>query len=361
MTNPKPDHKPTSVQEQLELEARRKAEEIKKEREGLKKDYSYFGHCKSLMRQIELDYRIAFFYTLFVSFIVCFTAMFKKRYQVFSCFAYMFGEPDDFVAIFCGGLSQILISLIVIIIGYMAWAHVRRCNLALFLFYTLMAVLGVIRADWPSALLGLGGVLFYLRALFSMVQDERICTLEGYPYFNERFELSKEDFVQKPWNPDPPDRDVAYMEALTRKSLRGEKEERKPNTPQVPQGEILPSKELPQLDEVIGGAKPLYAPNAEALPKLDELSLGEEPIKRSADAPKVALSKEAAAPSAQKPTPTEKSKPKSDLTEQPAAKPAPAQTPKQDAAAKPHNNAQKPNHPPHHKKKKGKGHNGNAK
>lgn len=264
----------------------------------LEKDYSYFDSCKTLMKEIERDYRFAFFYTVFVAFVVCCGAPMKVRFQVFSCIGYGLGEPDNAVSILAGGFGQIVLAFVAVLVGYFAWANFRRLNLLMFALYGTMSILALIHADVPSMILGIPGAAMYIRALFAVVQDERICKLEGYPYFNERFELSKQDFEKPPLHPDEPEKvDTWYMDSLTKRTLRGEEEIRTPI--QKKEETPLEVESVSALEEILCD-KPVYTPDREQLPDVSELSLGEEPD----EANTAAQPEEKPSPAPTKPTPT---------------------------------------------------------
>ena len=234
--------KPTDLQTQFDFdkEAREQAERVKHTK--LEKDYSYFDSCRETMAEIEKTNRAAFFYTCFACFIIAFTAMFKQRFQIFSSLGYALGEPDSFAVIFCGGAMQIFLAILVVIVGYLAWANFHKLNIALFALYAAMCLLGVYHVDLPSMGLGLLGAAMYIRAMLTLPEEERLSKLEGYPYFNERLELSKQDFDKEPWHPDSPDKDRYYMDSLTRRTLEGKAgDPQKGNRPCLSAGTAAPA------------------------------------------------------------------------------------------------------------------------
>lgn len=273
--------KPTDLQTQFDFdkEAREQAERVKHTK--LEKDYSYFDSCREAMAAIEKINRTAFFYTCFACFIIAFTAMFKQRFQIFSSLGYALGEPDSFAVIFCGGVMQIFLAALVVIIGYLAWANFHKLNIPLFALYAAMCLLGIYHMDLPSVGIGLLGTAMYTRAMLTLPEEEKLSQLEGYPYFSERLELSRQDFDKKPWNPDTPDKDRYYMDPLTRRTLEGREEEKQLIPKKGPQPEPAPGQPLQPLEEVLGD-KPVYTPRTEKLPGLDELTLGEEPAPKPA-------------------------------------------------------------------------------
>lgn len=207
---------PTDDGFDMDEEIRRQAERVKNVQ--LKKDCSYYDHCKTMMGQIHSDYRLAFFCSAIICLIVSIAAVFKIRFQIFSVVAYQLGEPDNFITIFCGGFTQVFAAIVVLLIALASWAHLHRGHIFMLLFYGALAVLGIVKSDWPSVLLGAAGVIFYLRAVLAMAEDERMSELAGYPNFTRQLELSKEDFDHAPWHPDAPDRDKAYTEMLEKKA-----------------------------------------------------------------------------------------------------------------------------------------------
>ena len=145
----------------------------------------------------------------------------KVRYQVFSVFANMFGPADNFVSIFCGGLSQIMMVCLLLLFGYLAWGHFRKLHLLIFAVYALMVLLGIWNDfDWLSIAIGLGGVLINIYAMMGMSEEEHLSALEGYPEFQAPLQLSKDDFVKPAAKPDAPDRDVKYIAAQKERAKR---------------------------------------------------------------------------------------------------------------------------------------------
>lgn len=203
----------------FDAEAKAKAEQLKSMK--IEKDNSYYFHCRNRMDAIAKQYRIALFYTIAVAFLVSFTAAFKVRYQVFSVFANMFGPADNFVSIFCGGLSQIMMVCLLLLFGYLAWGHFRKLHLLIFAVYALMVLLGIWNDfDWLSIAIGLGGVLINIYAMMGMSEEEHLSALEGYPEFQAPLQLSKDDFVKPAAKPDAPDRDVKYIAAQKERAKR---------------------------------------------------------------------------------------------------------------------------------------------
>ncbi|WP_281527432.1 hypothetical protein [Ruminococcus champanellensis] len=273
--------KPTDLQTQFDFdkEAREQAERVKHTK--LEKDYSYFDSCRETMAEIEKTNRSAFFYTCFACFIIAFTAMFKQRFQIFSSLGYALGEPDSFAVIFCGGAMQIFLAILVVIVGYLAWANFHKLNIALFALYAAMCLLGVYHVDLPSLGLGLLGAAMYIRAMLTLPEEERLSKLEGYPYFNERLELSKQDFDKEPLHPDSPDKDRYYMDSLTRRTLEGKEEEKRVIPKKETAPVSLPEQPLQPLEEVLSD-KPVYTAHTQKLPELNELTLGDTPTSQVA-------------------------------------------------------------------------------
>lgn len=262
---------PTDDGFDMEQEIRRQAERVKQTQ--IKKDTSYFDHCKSMMAQIHRDYRLAFLCCAVICLIVAVSAVFKQHYQIFSLVAYHMGEPDNFVAIFCGGFAQVFTAAAVLLVAFLAWSYLHRCHILLLAFYALMAILGAVNSDWLSAAIGAVGTVFYLRAVLAMAEDERMRELEGYPNFNRELTLSKDDFDHAPWHPDAPDRDKAYTEMLAKKAERAKTTSVKKETPapapvSVPTPEQIAEKNEQILDEIIGEAPAeVSVPQAKPAPK----------------------------------------------------------------------------------------------
>lgn len=276
--------KPTEFHTDINFdqEAREQAERVKHTK--LEKDYSYFDSCREAMADIEKINRAAFYYTCLACFIIAFCAMFKQRFQIFSSLGYAMGEPDSFAVIFCGGIMQVFLALVVVVVGYLAWANFHKLNIALFALYAAMCLLGLYHMDIPSLGIGLLGTAMYIRAMLTLPEEERLSKLEGYPYFNERLELSRQDFDKEPWHPDTPDKDRYYMDSLTRRTLEGKEEEKQI----IPKKEAAPAPDpeqpLQPLEEVLSD-KPVYTAHTGKLPELEELTLGDAPAPAASDTP----------------------------------------------------------------------------
>ena len=237
----------------MEQEIRRQAERVRQAK--LEKDCSYYDHCKSLMARIHRDYQLAFFCSCAICLIVAAGAVFKKHFQIFSLVAKNMGEPDNFVAIFCGGFAQVFLAAAVVIIALLGWAYLHRCNLLLTVFYGAMTILGIVHGDWISAFLGAAGTVFSLRAVLAMFEEERLRELDGYPNFNRPLTLSKDDFDHAPQHPDAPDRDKAYTEMLAKKAeSAAEKKQPQPVSPVKPEAQTPADRTDSIIEEIFGDA-----------------------------------------------------------------------------------------------------------
>ncbi len=169
------------------------------------KDESYYDYCRTLMARIEQDYRHAFFFTAVICIFTFFLSIFRIRIEVLSLFATAFDVEgaSSFFSTFLGGFATLIPCLITAGIAYFAWANIPKLNFVLLAVYFAMAILGIMRGSWISILLGVCGLLIYVRTLTSYYEQKRLSKLEGYPEFRETLHLSREDIAGPPRNLKP--------------------------------------------------------------------------------------------------------------------------------------------------------------
>lgn len=169
------------------------------------KDESYYDYCRTLMARIEQDYRHGFFFTAAACIFTFFLSIFRIRIEVFSLFATAFDVEgaSPFFSTFLGGFATLIPCLITTVLAYFAWANIPKLNFVLLVLYFAMTILGVMRGSWISILLGVLGLLIYVRTLTSYSEQMRLSKLEGYPEFRETLHLSQEDIAGPPRNLKP--------------------------------------------------------------------------------------------------------------------------------------------------------------
>lgn len=161
------------------------------------KDDSHYEYCRNQMREIERMLRRTFICNVVLCVIVCFLSIFQKYIGGFDLLSTPLGLTDVRAAgaILAGGIFQIIIAMIVIVLGYLAWANFHTLNIILEAFYVIVTCIGVVRLDYLSALIGIVGTVFYFFAIREMRKEQALSEMEGYPDFPERLDISKSDIV----------------------------------------------------------------------------------------------------------------------------------------------------------------------
>lgn len=161
------------------------------------KDDSHYEYCRNQMREIERMLRRTFLCNLVLCIIVCFLAIFRKYIGGFDLFTAPLGLENarGAGAIITGGIFQIIVALIIIVLGYLAWANFHVLNIILEAFYVIVTCIGVARLDYLTALIGIVGAVFYFFAIREMQKEQALSEMEGYPDFPEKFDISKSDIV----------------------------------------------------------------------------------------------------------------------------------------------------------------------
>lgn len=161
----------------------------------LEKNESHYEYCRMQMHDIEKIYRRTFIGNLVLCIFVAFLAIFKVYIQVFGIFSMPFAELEGPGATLGGGILQILFAMLIIVLGYLAWANFRTLNLILGVFYGVVTVLGVFRLDYWSGILGVIGLWLYIYAIRGMTREGHLAELDGYPDFRDKFDISTSDIV----------------------------------------------------------------------------------------------------------------------------------------------------------------------
>lgn len=161
------------------------------------KDDSHYEYCRNQMREIERMLRRTFLCNLVLCIIVCFLAIFRKYIGGFDLFTAPLGLENarGAGAIITGGIFQIIVAMIIIVLGYLAWANFHVLNIILEAFYVIVTCIGVARLDYLTALIGIVGAVFYFFAIREMRKEQALSEMEGYPDFPEKFDISKSDIV----------------------------------------------------------------------------------------------------------------------------------------------------------------------
>lgn len=161
------------------------------------KDDSHYEYCRMQMREIEHVLRRTCICNLVLCIIVSFLAIFQKYIAGFDLFStpLKLEGVQQTGAILVGGIFQIIIAMIIIVLGYFAWANFHTLNIILEMWYIIVTVIGIARTDYLSAIIGIVGAMFFFFAIREMRKEQALSEMEGYPDFPEKFDISKSDIV----------------------------------------------------------------------------------------------------------------------------------------------------------------------
>ena len=162
----------------------------------LEKDQSHYEYCRMQMHEIEHVHRRTFFCNLGLCILVCVLAVFHVYIGGFDLLT---GSGDMRMSatatIITVGIFQIIGAMIIILLGYLAWANYRSLNLILAFWYIIVVVIGIVRLDYATGIVGAVGFVFYYFSIKELRREESLSQMEGYPEFHEKLDISKSDFV----------------------------------------------------------------------------------------------------------------------------------------------------------------------
>lgn len=163
----------------------------------LEKDESHYEYCRMQMHDIEKIHRRTFICNLGICILVCFLSIFQKYIAGFDLLSTPLGLTDVRAAgaILAGGIFEIVIAMIITVLGYLAWANFHTLNIILEAWYVIVTLIGIFRLDYLSAIVGIVGCVFYFFSIREMQHEQRLSEMEGYPEFQEKFDISKSDIV----------------------------------------------------------------------------------------------------------------------------------------------------------------------
>ena len=161
----------------------------------LEKNDSHYEYCRMQMHDIDKIHCRTFICNLALCILVCFFSIFKKYVAMFDLLSHNMLALDRPEAILTGGIFTILIGMLIIVLGYLAWANYHTLNIILCAWYTMVTLIGVFRLDYLSALIGVVGTVFYFFSIRELSKEQALSQMEGYPDFHEKFDISKSDIV----------------------------------------------------------------------------------------------------------------------------------------------------------------------
>ncbi len=161
----------------------------------LEKSQSHYEYCRMQMYDIEKVHRRTFICNLALCILVCFFSIFKRYIAIFDLLSRPFLSLDKPQAILTGGIFQIIFGMVIILLGYLAWANYHTLNIILCAWYAMVTLFGIFRLDYLSALIGVVGVVFYFFSIRELRHEQALSQMEGYPDFHEKFDVAKSDIV----------------------------------------------------------------------------------------------------------------------------------------------------------------------
>ena len=147
------------------------------------------------MHEINRIHKRTFFCNMGLCMLVCLLAVFQQYIAGFDLLSKPLAGFDDPGAILAGGIFQIIFAMIIILLGYLAWANFHTLNILLTAWYFIVAVIGIARGDYLSAVVGAVGIVFYYFSIRAMQHEESLSQMDGYPEFQEKFDIDKSDIV----------------------------------------------------------------------------------------------------------------------------------------------------------------------
>ncbi len=170
-------------------------EEEKPKLVHLEKDQSHYEYCRMQMHDIEHVHRRTFFCNLGLCIFVCLLAVFHVYIGGFDLLSGHGIDTSRAATVITVGIFQIVVAMIIIVLGYLAWANYRILNIILEMWYVIVTIIGIVRLDYMTGLVGAVGVVFYYFSFRELSKEETLAQMEGYPEFHEKLDISKSDYV----------------------------------------------------------------------------------------------------------------------------------------------------------------------
>lgn len=161
----------------------------------LEKDQSHYEFCRMQMHDIEHVHRRTFFCNLGLCIFVCLLAVFHVYIGGFDLMSGHGIDTSRAATVITVGIFQIVAAMIIIALGYLAWANYRILNIILEMWYVIVTVIGLVRLDYMTGLVGAVGIVFYYFSIRELRKEESLAQMEGYPEFHEKLDISNTDYV----------------------------------------------------------------------------------------------------------------------------------------------------------------------
>ncbi len=161
----------------------------------LEKDQSHYEYCRMQMHDIEHVHRRTFFCNLGLCIFVCLLAVFHVYVGGFDLLSGHGIDTSRAATVITVGIFQIVSAMIIIVLGYLAWANYRILNIILEMWYVIVTIIGIVRLDYMTGLVGAVGIVFYYFSILELRKEESLAQMEGYPEFHEKLDITKSDYV----------------------------------------------------------------------------------------------------------------------------------------------------------------------
>lgn len=230
----------------------------------LEKDQSHYEYCRMQMHDIDASHRRTFFYNLVICIAVSLLAVFQIYIGGFSLTGgtgrmhEVLSGMERLKTILTFGIVQIVVSMVIMLLGYLAWANYRILNIILAVWYFIVTFLGILRLDYATGIVGAVGLVVYCFAIRDNQREAVLAEMDGYPNFQERFDIQKSDIVVATLMAHKGERRTKSTLFTTDYSLRRSKKRRAPEPEPASDdhaGEALAETLQKHIDEVKSGSE----------------------------------------------------------------------------------------------------------
>lgn len=159
------------------------------------KDESHYEYCRMQMHDIEHVHRRTFLCNMALCIFVCLLSVFRVYIGGFDWLSRSGIDTTRSTAVLTLGTFQILTAMVIILLGYLAWANFRSLNIILEMWYVVVTIVGIVRVDYITGLIGAVGIVFYFFSVRELSHEETLAQMEGYPEFHEKLDMSNSDYV----------------------------------------------------------------------------------------------------------------------------------------------------------------------
>ena len=237
----------------------------------LEKSESHYEYCRMQMHEIEHTHRRTFIANFAICIIVCILAVFHYYVGGFGILSKQYAVAGNSErlsriaqggAFLAGGIFQILFGMIIIVLGYLAWANFHSLNIILETWYVVIGVFGIFKGDYISGIIGAVGAVFYFFSLRAMGREQSLSEMDGYPDFQEKFDISQSDIVIQTLLAHKGEHRTKSTLFTTDYSLRRKKKKKNDLTQEEPAdaGKALAEELQKRLDEKRRAEQPAEAP-----------------------------------------------------------------------------------------------------